>query len=173
MLATATRMRPGSVTRLRRLTPGQEQRLAGLRWLAELLDNAFVVPGTSYRVGLDPIIGLIPGIGDLVSPLFTIGMLLQARDLGVPKVVQGRMLINVAIDAVLGVVPVVGDVFDFAWKSNQMNLALLELHAREERAGSAGDYLFVALMIALVIALAAIPLVLIAWLFSAIGARFL
>lgn len=166
-------MRKGRVTRLRQLTPAQEQRLAGLRRIAELLDNAFVVPGTSYRIGLDPLIGLIPGIGDLVSPIFTVGMLLQARSLGVPKIVQVRMLINVAIDTLVGAVPVAGDLFDFAWKSNVKNLALIELHAREDRGPSAGDYAFVTLMIAIVVALAALPFVLLAWLLSAIGARWL
>ena len=164
-------MPKGRLTRLRTLTPAQERRLAGLRRLAELLDNAFVLPGTSYRVGLDPLIGLIPGIGDLISPLFTIGMLVQARGMGVPKVVQARMLINVAIDTLVGIIPVAGDLFDFAWKSNEMNLALLELHAHEDRPGSAGDYAFVALMIALVVGLAAIPFLAIIWLMSAIGAK--
>jgi hypothetical protein len=150
---------------------GKEQRLAALRRVAELLDNAFVVPGTSYRIGLDPIIGLLPGIGDLISPLFAIGMLLQARQLGIPKVVQARMLINVAIDTIVGAVPLVGDLFDFAWKSNEKNLALLELHAREERRGSRGDYAFVALMILLVLVLAVVPFALLGWLFSAAGVK--
>ena len=165
-------VRKGRLTRLRQLTPADEQRLAGLRRIADLLDNAFEVPGTSYRIGLDPVIGLFPVIGDLVSPLFTIGILLQARQLGVPKVVQARMLVNVTIDTLLGIVPVVGDLFDFAWKANDKNLALLELHAREERAGSAGDYAFVTLMIALVLGLAALPIVAFGWLLSAIGAQF-
>jgi hypothetical protein len=164
-------VRKGRLTRLRQLTPQQERRLEGLRRIAELLDNAFRVPGTSYRVGLDPIVGLLPGIGDLISPLFAIGMLLQARELGVPKVVQARMVINVAIDALVGAVPVLGDLFDFAWKANDMNLSLLELHAREERRGSRADYAFVTLMIVLVVALAAIPFVVLAWLMSAIGAK--
>jgi len=164
-------MRRRSVTRLRSLSPAQEQRLSGLRRIAELLDNAFAVPGTSYRIGLDPIIGLVPGIGDLISPLFTIGIFLQARDLAVPKVVQLRMLFNVAIDVVVGAIPVVGDLFDFTWKSNQMNLALLDLHAREERGGTRGDYAFVTLMIVLVAVLAALPIVLLGWILSAIGAR--
>ena len=166
-------MRRGRLTRLRSLTPQQEQRLTGLRRIAELLDNAFVVPGTSYRVGLDPILGVLPGLGDLISPLFTIGVLLQARALGVPKVVQGRMMINAGVDALRGTVPVIGDLFDFAWKANAKNLALLELHAREERSGSAGDYAFVVLMIAIVVALAALPVVLLGWFLSAIGARLL
>jgi hypothetical protein len=164
-------VRKGRLTRLRSLTPAEEQRLEGLRRIAQLLDNAFVVPGTSYRVGLDPILGVIPGLGDLISPLFTIGVLLQARALGVPKVVQARMMINAGIDAVLGVVPIAGDLFDFAWKANARNLALLELHAREERAGTHGDYAFVALMIAIVSALALVPFVVLGWLLSALGAR--
>jgi hypothetical protein len=159
------------VTRLRSLTAEQERRLAGLRRIADLLDNAFLVPGTSYRVGLDPIVGVLPVLGDLISPLFTIGLLLQARQLGVPKVVQARMLINVAVDALVGSVPVLGDLFDFAWKANDKNLGLLELHAREERRGSRGDYAFVTLMIVLVVCLAAIPFVVLAWLMSAIGAK--
>ena len=166
-------MKKGRLTRLRRLTTAQETRLATLRRLADLLDNAFLVPGTSYRIGLDPIVGLFPGIGDLVSPVFTIAILLQARELGVPKVVQSRMLINSAIDSVIGVVPLAGDLFDFAWKANAKNLALLELHAREERSGSRGDYAFVALMVLLVAAVAAVPIVLFGWLLSAIGARLL
>src|ERR671918_476220 len=98
-------------------------------------------------------------------------MLLNARQLGVSKVVQARMMINVAIDSVVGAIPLFGDLFDFAWKANDRNLAMLELHAREERRGSKGDWAFVTLMIALVITLAAAPLVLLVWLFSSIGAR--
>lgn len=164
-------VRKGRLTRLRPLTPQQERRLEGLQKIAKLLDNAFVVPGTSYRVGLDPIVGLFPGIGDLISPLFAIGILLHARELGVPKVVQARMVINVAIDAVVGAVPIVGDLFDFAWKANEMNLSLLELHAREDRGGSRADYAFVGLMIALVVGLATIPFLVLGWLMSAIGAK--
>jgi hypothetical protein len=166
-------VRKGRLTRLKQLTPQDEARLSGLRRIAELLDDAFQLPGTPYRFGLDPLIGLFPVLGDLVTPLFTIAMLLQARQLGVPRVVQARMLLNVAIDTFVGAVPVAGDLFDFAWKANDKNMALLELHAREERGGSTGDYAFVALMILLVVGLAAVPVVLLAWLMSAIGARLL
>jgi len=151
---------------LRRLTPGQEQRLAVLRKVAAMLDSAMLVPGTSIRFGLDPILGLIPGIGDLVSPLFTIGVLWQARDLSLPKVVQLRMLFNVAIDMLLGVVPVVGDLFDVAWKANNMNLALLERHAYEEHPASRGDWLFVLGIIAVLVGLAVTPFLLLGWVSS-------
>jgi hypothetical protein len=155
------------VTRIRQLTPAQSQRLQALRRLSLLLDSAFPVPGTTYRVGLDPIFGLVPGLGDLVSPLFTIALLWQAQELGVPRVVQLRMIFNVAIDAFLGAVPLVGDLFDFAWKANDLNMGLLEGHAQEERPPSPGDWLFVLLMTLLVVAVAAVPFViagvLIAW----------
>jgi hypothetical protein len=152
------------VTRLRQLTPRQAQGLEGLRKVAQLLDSAFVVPGTSYRVGLDPILGLVPGLGDLVSPLFTIGILWQARELAIPRVVLLRMILNVAIDSLVGAVPVVGDLFDFAWKANNKNLALVERHAQEERKASAGDWLFVGLTVASLLFVAIIPFVVIGWL---------
>ena len=154
------------VTRIRQLTPGQTQRLQALRKISQLLDSAFLVPGTTWRVGLDPILGLVPGIGDLVSPLFTAGILWQARELGLPKVVQLRMIFNVAIDALVGIVPVLGDLFDFAWKSNDMNMALLERHAHEEHPASGGDWIFVIVAIALLIVLAVLPFVIAAWIFG-------
>ena len=159
------------VARLRSLTRGQEQRLATLRRIAELLDSAFVVPGTNYRIGLDPIIGLIPMVGDLASPIFTIGLLWQAYDLGIPKVVQLRMLFNAAIDGLVGAVPFIGDLFDFGWKANEWNLALLELHAYEERHASPGDWVFVMGMIVLVVAIAVLPFLLAGMLISWLGAH--
>lgn len=159
-------MAPPRVTRSRALTPAQVQRIAALRKLSQLLDSAFGVPGTSYRIGLDPVLGLVPGLGDLVSPLFAIAVLWQARDVGVPRVVQLRMVFNVAIDALVGAVPLVGDLFDAGWKANDRNMRLLERHAYEERRPAPGDWLFVALMILLVLVVAAVPLVIV----GAIGA---
>ena len=157
------------VTRLRRLTPGQQQRLALLRRISRLLDSAVPVPGTSFRFGLDPILGLVPGLGDIVSPLFTVGIIWQARDLGIPRVVMMRMIINVAIDTLVGLVPILGDLFDFAWKSNNMNMALLEQHAYEEHGPSSGDWAFVILSIALLVVIAAVPILLLGWLLSLIS----
>jgi len=151
------------VVRLRQLTPGQEARLVALRHVSRLLDSAFEIPGTSYRIGLDPIIGLVPGLGDLVSPLFAVVVLWQSRDLGLPRIVQLRMLLNVAIDAVIGAVPIIGDAFDFAWKANDMNMVLLERHAYEERPPAASDWLFVAGIILLVLVIAALPFVVLTW----------
>ena len=151
---------------MRRLSARQTQGLDTLRKVAQLLDSAFVIPGTSYRVGLDPILGLFPGLGDLVSPLFTIGILWHARELAIPRVVLLRMIFNVAIDALLGAVPVVGDLFDFAWKANNMNMALLERHAHEERPAAAGDWLFVGALVALLVFVAIAPFVILGWLIA-------
>jgi len=156
------------VTRIRPLTPSQVQRLEALRKVAQLLDSAFVLPGTSMRVGLDPILGLVPGLGDLISPLFTLGILWQARELGIPKVVQLRMIFNVAIDTVVGLVPVLGDAFDFAWKANDMNMVLLERHAYEEHEAAAADWLFVAAMVLLLVLIAVVPFVVLGWLIGAV-----
>ena len=152
--------------RLRPLTEGQQARLVALRRVAELLDSAFVLPGTTYRIGLDPIVGLVPWIGDLVSPLFTVALLWQARDVRIPKIVLGRMIFNAAVDAIVGAIPFVGDLFDFGWKANQLNMALLERHAYEEHPASLGDWAFVLAMIAIVILLAAVPFLIAGWLIS-------
>jgi hypothetical protein len=160
------------VTRLRRLTPGQARRLEALRKVARLLDSALPVPGTSARFGLDPILGLIPGLGDVVSPLFTLGVMLQARDIGVPGVVLLRMIFNVAIDTIVGIVPLVGDLFDFAWKSNNRNLALLEQHAEEVRPASRSDWTFVIISVALLLIIAAVPFLLFGWLLSLLSGLF-
>jgi len=149
----------GRTTRLRSLSPGQQQRITALRHAARLLDSAYQVPGTSYRFGLDPIVGLVPGLGDLISPLFTIALLWQSHDLRLPRIVQLRMLFNVVIDTVIGIVPVAGDLFDFAWKANDMNMALLERHAYEERPAAAGDWAFVVGLTLLLLAVAIVPFV--------------
>jgi hypothetical protein len=150
----------------RPLTAGQVQRLKALKQVARLLDSAFVLPGTDLRFGLDPLLGLVPGLGDLASPLFAIALLWQGRDLGIPRVVQLRMIFNVAIDALVGLLPIAGDAFDFAWKANDRNLALLERYAYEYRRPSPGDWLFVIGLIALLVMIAAIPFLLAGWLIS-------
>ncbi len=146
------------------MPPEDERRLEWLRRAAWALDSAFPVPGTSLRVGLDPILGLVPGLGDAVPPLLGVVMLWQAYRLGVPRLVQVRMFINTAVDAVIGFVPVAGDLFDLTWKANLRNLALLELHAYEVRRSSTGDRLFVCAVIAGLLAALALPVLLLVWL---------
>ena len=140
--------------------------LAALRKWSVLLDSAFRVPGTNLTFGLDPIIGLIPGLGDLTSPLFAALLLLHAVRMRIPRVIQVRMLINAAIDLMIGLIPVVGDLFDFGRKANVRNLALLERHAHPESKVTRGDWIFVLSIIGVLIALAVIPLIVAAWLLS-------
>src|SRR4029078_3095286 len=127
--------------------------LAALRRWSVLLDSAFRVPGTNFTFGLDPILRLIPGIGDLTSPIFAALLLLHAVRMRIPRVVQLRMLINAAIDLLIGVIPVVGDLFDFGWNANVRNLALLERHARPESKASRADWIFVLSIVGVLAAL--------------------
>lgn len=110
-----------------------------LRAVSRLLDNAFTIPGTRFRFGLDALIGLVPGIGDAVGALFSAYLILQASRLGAPKSVINRMIANVGIDTVVGWVPLLGDLFDVAWKANNKNLALLEQHLQQPAAARAGS----------------------------------
>jgi hypothetical protein len=108
--------------------------------LARLLDNAIPIPGTSWKIGFDPIVGLIPGIGDLISAVLSGYIILEAARADIPTLTLAKMLGNVGVDTLFGAVPALGDVFDAAWKSNTKNVALLERHlavavtpAREKR----------------------------------------
>jgi Domain of unknown function (DUF4112) len=116
--------------------PTQLERLRGM---SRLLDNAFTIPGTRFRFGLDALIGLVPGLGDAVSAVFSGYIVLQASRLGAPKAVVNRMIANVAIDTIVGWVPLLGDLFDVAWKSNVRNMTLLEDYLRHPSATKAGS----------------------------------
>jgi hypothetical protein len=123
-------MNPGSRTRLSEATPGTDLTTSArnVRVLARLLDNAIPIPGTSWKIGLDPIVGLIPGIGDLISAVLSGYIILEAARAEIPTLTLAKMLGNVGIDTLFGAVPAFGDVFDAAWKSNSRNVALLERH---------------------------------------------
>jgi hypothetical protein len=111
--------------------------------IARLMDNAFVIPGTTIRFGLDPIIGLIPGFGDAAGAAISTLLLIHGGRTGVPKIVLVRMASNVLINTALGAVPVVGDAFSVGFKSNVRNLALLQRHADARRKSTTMDWLFV------------------------------
>lgn len=108
------------------LSPEEREKiLQSLQGLARLMDSSFEVPGTGFRFGLDPVIGLIPGIGDAISLGVSGYTLLQARKLGASRWLLTRMAGNILLDASIGAIPVLGDLFDFAFKANQRNLKLL------------------------------------------------
>lgn len=109
------------------LTPDAERRLQRLRRLAWILDRSIPLGG-GYRIGLDPILGLIPGLGDWLGAALSLFLVHEAVRLGVPASVVARMVLNILIETAVGAVPVLGDVFDAAWQANQRNLRLVERH---------------------------------------------
>jgi hypothetical protein len=114
-------------------SPQDEARLKRIRLLSRLLDEQFCIPGTTYRVGLDGMLGLIPGVGDAAGALLSTYILYEAIRLGAPSTVLLRMIANIGIDAVGGAIPVVGDIFDMAWKTNKKNAALLHAYLASQR----------------------------------------
>lgn len=101
---------------------------ADIEKLADWLDTKFVLPGTNWRFGYDSIIGLVPGIGDAVTTLLSAYIIVRARELGAPLHLQAAMVGNLALDTILGAVPLIGDAFDFAFRSNAKNVRLLRGH---------------------------------------------
>jgi len=123
------------------------RRIELLRRWSRLMDSAYRVPGTSIRFGWDPIVGLVPGVGDVATASFAVTILYHAYLLGVPRVVLLRMVLNTLIDLAAGLVPFAGDVADIAWKSNSLNLALLERHERPGAKPTSGDWAIVLLAV--------------------------
>lgn len=134
------------------------QRLCIARYLAELLDRRFTIPGTSIRIGLDPILGLVPGIGDLLANLTGSAILFIAAQFNIPKIVLLRMGLNIAINAMIGAIPIFGDIFSIWFRSNVKNVQLLERYAGGPRQPStAADWsLVIALIAGLLIVIFAI-----------------
>ena len=118
-----------------------------VRVLARVLDEAIRIPGTNIRLGLDSLIGLIPGAGDVAGGLMSAYVILTAARLGASKSVIARMLSNVAIDSLVGTFPVLGDVFDVAWKANRRNVDLLDRHLVAPSEAKRASRAFVALVL--------------------------
>ena len=114
-------------------SPQDEARLKRVRLLSRLLDEQFRIPGTTQRIGLDGLLGLIPGVGDAAGALLSTYILYEAIRLGAPKTVLLRMVANIGIDTVVGAIPVVGDIFDIVWKANKKNAALLQAYLASQR----------------------------------------
>jgi hypothetical protein len=154
------------------LGPEERRRLDRLQRIALLLDNAIPIPGTRYRVGLDPILGLIPGVGDAVGAAMAGYILVEAARFGVPRSVLLRMLLNIGIDTVVGAVPALGDVFDFVWKADAKNLALLHEHLGQPVRTRRASRRVLALVVAAVLLLAVGAIALIVLISGAIAPLF-
>ena len=133
--------------------PSKAATVQHLRQVSNLLDNAIRLPGTSYGVGIDPILGLIPGGGDLAGGVLSTYIMWRAFKLGVPRETLLRMASNIALETVVGTVPVAGDLFDVAWKANVKNVDILEAHLDSPVVGQKADRWFVILLLGILMLL--------------------
>jgi hypothetical protein len=142
----------------------------GLEQLSRLMDGLFRIPGTGWRIGLDALVGLIPGVGDFATTAASLYILAAGVRYRVPKVTLLRMATNIGVDYLLGSVPIVGDLFDAAWKSNQMNVELLRQRAsvspEQARHGRVSDWLFLAALVLVLLLLLVGSVALSLWLLA-------
>ena len=153
------------------ISASHEPSLERVRTLSKLLDDAIRIPGTNYRIGLDPLVGLLPVVGDVPTTAASSYVVFEAARIGVPRETLTRMVVNLAIDAVFGSIPIIGDVFDATWKANARNVALLEARAAEPAARADRRFLlaFTAVLLVGLLALSWLVLWLLVRLFGEVG----
>ncbi len=148
------------------LPPEEKQKRSELeplfRWLALLMDNLLQLPGTKFRFGLDPLLGLLPAVGDTGSAVISALALIAAARRGLPRILLARMGLNILINEAVGIVPVLGDAFSFWFKSNQRNYELLKRYSAAPSRTTKSNWIFVVLVLC---ALGAILLVSLAFSF--------
>ncbi|MTJ53444.1 DUF4112 domain-containing protein [Anabaena sp. UHCC 0253] len=156
---------PNSPEQVSITNDGYAPRLKRLRQLSKLLDNIITIPGTQVGIGLDPIIGLLPIGGDALGLILSFYIIIEAAQLGVSRATLGRMVMNVIVDSLVGAIPMLGDLFDFAWKANNYNIILLEDSLKSPQQNHKADTSFILVFSAglflLAIVLIAIPVILI------------
>ncbi len=130
-----------------------------LDFFAHLLDDFFRIPGTPIRLGLDGLIGLIPGLGDVLAGIASFVLVFAAWVRGVPYITLARMMVNLGLDVLIGAIPLFGDIFDIAYKANRRNYRLLTRHLRQPYRHTWKDYAFLATLLLIVLALLTAPLV--------------
>jgi Domain of unknown function (DUF4112) len=149
--------------------PGGGNRLFGdenLELLSHILDDCFRIPGTGIRFGIDGIIGLVPGLGDILAGLASCIIVLAAWFRGVPYVTLARMLANLAIDVIIGAIPFLGATFDIAWKPNRRNYKLLTRHLAEPRKHTWRDWCALAFMACAMLAMLLAPIAVALWILA-------
>jgi hypothetical protein len=137
-----------------------------LRRLEFLLDEAFRVPGTSFRFGIDGVIGLVPGLGDVLAGLLSLIIPLAAWIRGVPYITLVRMTANLGIGVLVGTIPLFGDIFDIVWKANRRNYRLLSRHLGEPKQHTWRDWVFLIVIGAALLIVFALPIILVLWLLA-------
>jgi hypothetical protein len=140
-----------------------ERRFAAV---SRVMDELVAVPGTSIRVGLDPVVGLVPVVGDAISAVVGFWLIAEATRFGVPRLVVGRMIVNTVVDLAVGAIPLLGDLFDVVSRSNSRNLALFRRHALDPSASTRGEQIALAGLVVLVIGLLWFVATAICWLLS-------
>lgn len=159
----------------RQLSDPKLSRLKRVRRLSYILDDAIRIPGTGYSIGLDPIIGLVPGAGDFLGTLLSAYIVLEAARMGLPRGALIQMVSNILFETVVGTVPIVGDLVDVTWKANAKNIALLEEHLgiQTPQTRQKVDWLFLALLLGglllVVMIIAAVSVAMLRWLIGAIA----
>ncbi len=139
-----------------------DARIRSLRRLAWWMDSAVRIPGTGIRIGIDPVIGVIPGLGDVIGLVVGSLILAEAGHRGAPPAILARMLWNLGRDAVVGTIPVVGDIHDVVFRANQRNMVLLEAYCRDPRGAGAASARWMA-VVALGLTLVTAASVVLAW----------
>jgi hypothetical protein len=139
------------------------------RWLALIMDEFLRFPGTKIRFGLDPIIGLLPGIGDVASAIISAVALVHAARYGVPKILLARMAMNTLINELVGIVPGLGDAFSFWFKSNVRNYELLRRYSAAPARSRRGDWIFLVAVLSLLFVIVCAGLIVTVLVFQAIG----
>jgi NAD/NADP transhydrogenase beta subunit len=132
--------------------------------LSRVLDDCFRLPGTGIRFGISGIIGLVPGVGDILTGLAACIIVVAAWFRGLPYITLVRMLVNLAIDVVIGAIPFLGDIFDIAWKANRRNYKLLTRHLAEPRRHTWRDWCVLLLMATTIALMLLAPVVVLVWL---------
>ena len=134
--------------------------------LSHMLDDWLRIPGTSIRFGIDAIVGLVPGFGDLLVGLFSCILPVVAWMRGVPYVTLARMIVNLLLDVFIGAIPIVGDAFHVTWKANRRNYALMTRHLQQPHRHTWKDRIFIFLLVLAVLAVLALPMVILLWLMT-------
>jgi hypothetical protein len=148
--------KPAQLLRVRRA--GQLFSDENLNFIAHVLDDWFRLPGTSIRFGLDGLIGLVPGLGDIFAGMASCILILGAWVRGVPYITIARMVANVGLDVIIGAIPLLGDAFDIAWKANRRNYALLVRRLEQPRRQTWRDWAYLLLLAAVLFAILLAPL---------------